>query len=71
MRELLPMGSIHIRSGRATVKVGDPIPTAGLKLDARGELTLRLRDEIAGMLGGAEGTKRNNFEPQMNTDEHR
>ena len=51
MRELLPMGSIHIRAGRVAVKVGDPIPTAGLKLDARGALTERLRDEIAGMLG--------------------
>jgi 1-acyl-sn-glycerol-3-phosphate acyltransferase len=50
LRRLLPMGSIHIRSGRVAVKVGRPIPTAGLKLDARGELTRRLREEIAGML---------------------
>jgi 1-acyl-sn-glycerol-3-phosphate acyltransferase len=50
MRRLLPMGSIHIRSGRVTVRVGHPIPTAGLKLDARGELTARLHDEIARML---------------------
>jgi 1-acyl-sn-glycerol-3-phosphate acyltransferase len=50
LRRLLPMGSIHIRSGRVAVKVGRPIPTAGLKLDARGELTRRVREEIAGML---------------------
>jgi 1-acyl-sn-glycerol-3-phosphate acyltransferase len=53
LRALLPMGSGHIRSGRATVRVGDPIPTAGRKLDARGELTQRLHDEIAAMLKGS------------------
>jgi len=50
MRELLPMGSIHIHSGRVTVRVGDPIATAGLKLDARGELTERLHREVAAMM---------------------
>ena len=53
MRELLPMGSVHIRSGRVTVRVGDPIPTAGLKLGAREELTARLhrrdRRDAAGL----------------------
>jgi 1-acyl-sn-glycerol-3-phosphate acyltransferase len=53
LRELLPMGSGHIRGGRVTVRVGDPIPTAGLKLDAREELTARLYDEIAAMLKGS------------------
>jgi 1-acyl-sn-glycerol-3-phosphate acyltransferase len=53
MRELLPMGSGHIRGGRVTVRVGDPIPTAGLRLDARGELTRRVHDEIAAMLQGS------------------
>jgi 1-acyl-sn-glycerol-3-phosphate acyltransferase len=62
LRELLPMGSIHIRSGRVAVKVGDPIPTAGLKLDARGELTHRLRDDIAAMLGEAEKAGREDLE---------
>jgi 1-acyl-sn-glycerol-3-phosphate acyltransferase len=70
MRELLPMGSIHIRAGRVAVRVGDPIPTAGLKVDARGELTERLRDEIAGMLGESEKAQRENLEPTVNTDEH-
>jgi 1-acyl-sn-glycerol-3-phosphate acyltransferase len=53
LRELLPLGSGHIHSGRITVRVGDPIPTAGLKLDARTELTRRLHDEIAAMLQGS------------------
>jgi 1-acyl-sn-glycerol-3-phosphate acyltransferase len=50
MRPLLPMGSIHIRSGRVVVRVGDPIPTAGLKLSDRMDLTERLYAEISGML---------------------
>jgi len=53
LRELLPMGSSHIRSGRITVRVGDPIPTAGLKLDDRGQLTARMHDRIADMLQGS------------------
>jgi 1-acyl-sn-glycerol-3-phosphate acyltransferase len=53
LRELLPMGSGHIRSGSVTVRVGDPIPTAGLNVHAREELTARLHDEIALMLQGS------------------
>jgi 1-acyl-sn-glycerol-3-phosphate acyltransferase len=53
LRELLPMGSGHIRSGSVTVRVGDPIPTAGLNVHAREELTARLHDEIAAMLQGS------------------
>lgn len=50
MRELLPMESIHIRSGRVRVRVGDPIPTRGMQLSQRMELTQRLYGEIASML---------------------
>jgi hypothetical protein len=35
MRELLPMESIHIRSGKVMVRVGQPIPTKDLKLSDR------------------------------------
>jgi 1-acyl-sn-glycerol-3-phosphate acyltransferase len=57
MRDLLPMGSIHLRSGRVTLRVGDPIPTAGLKLSDRGELNERLYQAVAAMLetGGSSG----------------
>jgi 1-acyl-sn-glycerol-3-phosphate acyltransferase len=51
MRELLPMGSIHIRSGRVVLRVGDPIPTTGLTLSDRMELNQRLYDEISRLLG--------------------
>jgi 1-acyl-sn-glycerol-3-phosphate acyltransferase len=50
MREKLPMGSIHVRSGPVAVRVGQPIPTTGMHLSARVELTGRLYQEIARML---------------------
>ena len=50
MRRLLPMGSIHIRSGRVVVRVGAPIPTKGLELSDRAELTRRMHEEIGRML---------------------
>ena len=53
LRELLPMNSIHIRTGKVMLKIGAPIPTAGLKLHDRAALTQRLYDEIADLLGGA------------------
>lgn len=51
MRELLPMGSRHIRSGRAVVRIGEPIPTAGLAMSDRDELTQKLQAEIRTLLG--------------------
>jgi 1-acyl-sn-glycerol-3-phosphate acyltransferase len=50
MRELLPMNSIHIRSGTVVVRVGEPIPTSGLKSTNRAELTERLFRQIAALL---------------------
>ena len=50
MRELLPMESLHVRTGRVALKIGDPIPTDGLKLQDRAALTLRLYEEITSLL---------------------
>jgi len=50
MREVLPMGSVHIRSRQVTLRIGDPIPTEGLKPADREELTTRLYEEISRML---------------------
>jgi 1-acyl-sn-glycerol-3-phosphate acyltransferase len=50
LRELLPMGSLHLRSGAVLVRVGDPIPTKDLKPGDRIELTERLYREVSGML---------------------
>lgn len=52
MRELLPMGSIHLRSGHAELRVGEIIPTAGLKISDREELTQRMHAEIRRLLAG-------------------
>ena len=51
MRQVLPMGSAHVRPHAVTVRIGDPIPTEGMKLDARGELNQRLRREVAELIG--------------------
>jgi len=53
IRELLPMGSIHIRAGNVVLRIGEPISTQGLKLSDRMELTRRLYDDVANLLGGA------------------
>jgi 1-acyl-sn-glycerol-3-phosphate acyltransferase len=50
MRQLLPMGSIHIRAGRVRLRVGDPIPVDGLTAADRAELTKRLYAEISRLL---------------------
>jgi 1-acyl-sn-glycerol-3-phosphate acyltransferase len=52
MRRLLPMGSIHLRAGQAVLRIGDPIPTAGLKLHDREALTQRMREEVVKLLEG-------------------
>jgi len=50
MRRLLPMGSIHIRPGEVVLRVGDPIPTAGLGLSGRAELNRRLFRDVEQLL---------------------
>jgi 1-acyl-sn-glycerol-3-phosphate acyltransferase len=50
MRELLPMGSGHLRSGKVVLRVGDPISTIGMESSDRGELTERLYREVSRLL---------------------
>ena len=50
MRELLPMGTVHLRGGQVTLRIGDPISTAGMKLADRAALTQRLYEEISQLL---------------------
>ena len=50
MRELLPMGSYHLRSGDVVLRVGDPIPTKEMKASERAELTERLYREVSRLL---------------------
>jgi 1-acyl-sn-glycerol-3-phosphate acyltransferase len=46
-REILPPGSNHLHPGRAELRIGDPIPTAGLKNRDGKKLIERVRGEIA------------------------
>jgi 1-acyl-sn-glycerol-3-phosphate acyltransferase len=55
LRDLLPMGSGHIRSGNVTLRIADPIPTAGVPVSAHDDLTRRLHREVARMLEGGAG----------------
>jgi 1-acyl-sn-glycerol-3-phosphate acyltransferase len=49
-RKILPMHSATFRRGRVTLRIGEPIPTAGLTVRDRKALTERARAQIAGML---------------------
>ncbi|MDQ2711036.1 MAG: 1-acyl-sn-glycerol-3-phosphate acyltransferase [Acidobacteriota bacterium] len=51
MWRLLPTGSLSIRSGTGTVRIGDAISTAGLKHSDRAEFTRRLHAEISRLAG--------------------
>ena len=53
LRELLPMGSIHLRSGRVTLRIGDPIDTAPYKISDREQLNERMRAEVVRLLEGS------------------
>jgi len=52
LRDLLPMGSGHIRAGKVRLRIGNPIPTAGLHISTREALSARLHQEVARMLAG-------------------
>ncbi|MCX6630506.1 MAG: lysophospholipid acyltransferase family protein [Candidatus Solibacter sp.] len=50
MRDLLPMGAIHLRSGNVVLRVGAPIATKDLEASHRTELTARLYREVSQLL---------------------
>jgi 1-acyl-sn-glycerol-3-phosphate acyltransferase len=50
-RALMPRGSALIRAGTVRVEIGAPISTAGLASGDRDGLVVRVRDQIAAMLG--------------------
>ena len=62
MRELLPMGSLHIRSGKVVLHVGEPIPTVGMDVSDRAELTQRLYREVSQLVGGSLNTDKKESE---------
>lgn len=53
-RAVLPIGSSYVRGGLVTLKIGDPIPTAGLKLPDRARLTETMSRQVAELAGEAQ-----------------
>ncbi|HEV8146264.1 MAG TPA: lysophospholipid acyltransferase family protein [Bryobacteraceae bacterium] len=49
-RAILPFNSGTFHPGRIRLRIGDPIPTAGLTLRDRGALTVSVREQVARML---------------------
>ncbi len=49
-REVLPMGSLLVRPGKVSLSIGKVIPTDGLTLQDRGELTARIRASIEDLM---------------------
>ena len=49
-RAAMRKGSAIVRPVHVSVRIGEPIPTAGLTLDDRDELIARVRDRIRGLL---------------------
>jgi 1-acyl-sn-glycerol-3-phosphate acyltransferase len=49
-REVLAYGSGHVRAGRVTMRIGEPIPTDQLQLRDRVRVTAELRDRIVSLL---------------------
>ncbi len=49
-REVLPMGSMQIMRGVVHLRIGDPIPTAGLTAKDRANLAQTMHDKVADLL---------------------
>jgi 1-acyl-sn-glycerol-3-phosphate acyltransferase len=49
LHDVLPMHSGHMRPGKVTLRIGDPIEVDGLKTSDRAELTERLKNTIREM----------------------
>jgi 1-acyl-sn-glycerol-3-phosphate acyltransferase len=52
-REVLPMDSLLVRSGKVRLRIGEPIQTEGLTLRDRNQLTAELRERVARLVEGA------------------
>ena len=52
-RQILPMGSIHVKPGEVALRIGQPVPTGGLKIHDRHALTEELQHRVASLAGAA------------------
>ena len=50
-RQVLPMGSMTLRPGKVTLRIGQPIDTRGLTIRDRHSLNSRFRAEVAELSG--------------------
>ena len=48
--EIKPKGVGRIAPGTVSIRIGEPIPTAGLEAKDRGRITTRVREEVAALL---------------------
>ncbi len=53
-RQVLPMDSLLVRPGHITLRIGEPIPTAGLKIHDRDAVTSQLRERVAELIGAVQ-----------------
>ena len=53
-REVMPKGTLKIRSGTITVRFGEPISVDGMEMENRDRLTRAAHGAVAGLLGGAD-----------------
>jgi 1-acyl-sn-glycerol-3-phosphate acyltransferase len=49
VRDVMPMHSHHVRPGKVTLRIGEPIPTEGLHSSARREVTQQIFESIQEM----------------------
>jgi 1-acyl-sn-glycerol-3-phosphate acyltransferase len=54
-REVLPVGSVHIRGGEVDLLFGEPIETRGLTLKDRAALTQLMRERVCELLAELKG----------------
>ncbi|MGE5645889.1 MAG: lysophospholipid acyltransferase family protein [Acidobacteriota bacterium] len=54
-REVLPMGSLLVKPGPAVLRIGKPVPTAGMTVRDRHRLNAELRERVAELSDGAYG----------------
>jgi len=51
MREILQMHTLRFRRGRVKLRIGEPIPTEGLTIKQREDVTAQARAQVVEMLG--------------------
>ena len=64
--DVLPMHSLHLRRGRVTICIGDPVQTEGMRPGDRARLTLQLHEEVERLVAasGAPVERRDSVEPR-------